>query len=137
MAGGRVDVLLVEDDPIIAFDTSLTLEDLGAGEVERAETLDAAFAVLERGNPSLVVMDIDLRGTVSFALAERLMQQGIPFVFTTGHGAELPIPSELRHAPVLGKPYDPEQLRRILSPYLPHPPLPPDDRPVEGDSPFP
>jgi hypothetical protein len=39
-------------------------------------------------------------------------------VFTTGHGAELPIPANLQDAPVIGKPYDPMQLRTTLRRYL-------------------
>jgi CheY-like chemotaxis protein len=111
-------VLLVEDDPIISLDTSMSLQELGAGKVEAAFTLEEASAALDRASPTLVVMDIDLRGVITFPLAERLAAMGIPFVFTTGHGAELPIPPALQGAPVIGKPYDPEQLRLVLAPYL-------------------
>ena len=111
-------VLLVEDDPITSLDTSMSLHNLGVEQVEAAFTLEEASTVLDRTSPTLVVMDIDLRGVITFPLAERLAAMGIPFVFTTGHGAELPIPPALQGAPVIGKPYDPEQLRLVLAPYL-------------------
>lgn len=111
-------VLLVEDDPVISLDTSMTLEEIGAHRVETAFTLDEAMAALDRETPILAVMDVNLRGVTSFSLAERLVGLGVPCVFTTGHGAELQIPAHLNGVPIIGKPYDLDQLRRILGPYL-------------------
>jgi CheY-like chemotaxis protein len=118
VAGSSTAVLLVEDDPVIALDTSMTLKALGLTQVEIAATLEEAFAALERVTPHLVVMDIDLRGIMSFGLAEHLARQKIPFVFTTGYGEELPLPAEFLGRPVVGKPYDLEELRVALAPYL-------------------
>jgi CheY-like chemotaxis protein len=125
-------VLLVEDDPVISLDTSMTLQDMGVARVEAAFTVEEADAAIEREKPNLALMDIDLRGVTSFALAERLVALGVPCVFTTGHGEELPVPPSLRGTLVITKPYDPSQLRTILQPYL----NPPADealvRPGEG-----
>ncbi|WP_084506337.1 response regulator [Geminicoccus roseus] len=123
MAEGRSSavVLLVEDDPVISLDTSMTLQDMGVARVDATFTLEEADAAINRETPSLALMDIDLRGVTSFALAERLVALGVPCVFTTGHGQELPVPPSLKGTLVITKPYDPAQLRTILRPYL-HPP---------------
>lgn len=115
---GSIVVLLVEDDPVISLDTSLTLQNLGADRVEAAFTLEEAAAVLDRETPTLAVLDIDLRGATTFALAQRLVTAGVRCVFTTGHGAEMPIPAELQDMPIISKPYDPVQLRAILQQYI-------------------
>ena len=111
-------VLLVEDDPVIALDTSMTLQSIGATVVEMATTLDEAQKLLDKIKPQIVVLDIDLRGVMSFTLAERLVQDSIPFIFTTGYGSELTLPPAFRDRPVVGKPYDVEELRQALLPHL-------------------
>ncbi|WP_159716287.1 response regulator [Geminicoccus flavidas] len=111
-------ILLVEDDPIILLDTSMTLHRLGAGRVDAALTLAEAEAFVNRQRPTVAVMDIELRDGTSFLLADRLQREGTACVFTTGHGAELPIPPDLKDLPIIAKPYDPEQLLLVLKPYL-------------------
>jgi CheY-like chemotaxis protein len=111
-------VLLVEDDPIISLDTSMTLRSLGADRVDVALTLEEAQALVGQQVPGVAVMDIELRDGKSFALADWLRRQGTACVFTTGHGAELPIPADLQDLPIVAKPYDPEQLRVVLAPFL-------------------
>ena len=112
-------VLLVEDDPVISLDTSMILQQLGAEEVAMAASLEEADAAIERQLPVLAVMDIDLHGSTSLALAQRLRELGVPCVFTTGHSAGMPLPETLRDVPIVHKPYDLAELKEALAPYLP------------------
>ena len=116
--GSHAMVLLVEDDPVIALDTSMVLKQLGAAHVEMALSLDEAVSAINGRTPILALMDIDLRGATSFALAERLRDQGVPCVFTTGHSIGLEVPSGLEDATIIQKPYDLIELKEVLEPYL-------------------
>ncbi len=55
--------------------------------------------------PDPALVDVDLNGEPSFALAERLEHQGVPFLFATGYDPALVLPEGFRAAPVLAKPY--------------------------------
>src|SRR5206468_250859 len=59
-------------------------------------------------------LDLNLgEGQTSFEAADILRGRGVPFAFLTGYGVQGVRP-DLRDAPVLGKPVDPEELRRLL-----------------------
>jgi len=47
-----------------------------------------------------------------------LARRGIPFVFATGYG-ERGIPERHRSSPVLQKPFQPDELKRILEDIMP------------------
>jgi DNA-binding LytR/AlgR family response regulator len=55
------------------------------------------------------VLDINLQGEVSFAVARRVAAAGIPFVFATGY-EEGVLPADLQQAPVWKKPFDSDAL---------------------------
>jgi CheY-like chemotaxis protein len=108
LAGVRV--LLVEDEPIIAMTAEDMLEELGCTVVETVASLAAALGAAERGDFDLVLLDINLNGTESHPVADRLRAAGRPFVFTTGYGAEA-----AGGAPVIAKPYQLRDLEAAIS----------------------
>ena len=55
-------IRVVEDDPIIAEDIALTLEDLGYRIAGKAPDAEQALRLLEDTLPDLVLLDIDLGG---------------------------------------------------------------------------
>lgn len=82
-------VFLVEDDYLIADDFVRRLSTAGAQVVGPAATLESALALYESAPPvDFVILDINLRGTMVFPLAERLRDDGVPFLFCTGYGDE-------------------------------------------------
>jgi CheY-like chemotaxis protein len=98
LAGVRV--LLVEDEPIIAMTAEDMLEELGCRTVATAATLAEALDAIERSDFDIVLLDINLNGTESLPVADRLREAGRPFVVTTGYGS-----AAARGAPVVTKPY--------------------------------
>ncbi len=50
----------------------------------------------------------------SFGIAEKLDALNIPFVFVTGHGANVELPSVFADRPRLGKPCTAEALEAML-----------------------
>jgi CheY-like chemotaxis protein len=81
-------VLLVEDEPIIAMTAEDMLDALGCTVVASASTLDEALAATGAGGFDLAMLDINLNGVASLAVADALKAVGTPFIFTTGYGAE-------------------------------------------------
>jgi len=110
----NANVLVVEDEPLIAMALESDLDDLGFRSVQSVRSSDAAQAVLNRGPIHLAVLDIHLSGNdTSFVVADRLIADGIPFIFASGSiGAELP--EKFRSAPFISKPFLPATLRDAL-----------------------
>ena len=77
-------VLVLEDEPIIAIDIELELEDAGAT-VARAETLAEARDAAAARLPDAAVLDYSLMSNKnSESIAELLDGQGVPYVFYSG-----------------------------------------------------
>lgn len=84
-AGTRPQVVVVEDETIIAHDLQQTLEELGYGVPGVASDADAGLALVRNDEPDLVLIDIVLKGERSgIWLAHVLREEHhIPFVFVT------------------------------------------------------
>src|SRR5579872_5443937 len=78
------DVLVVEDDPIIALDFEDTILRFGVRTVRTAGSVARALQLIEERAPDFALLDIGLVHEKSFAIAERLEALGIPFAFVTG-----------------------------------------------------
>src|SRR3954465_4604024 len=82
------DVLIVEDDPIIALDFEDTLLGFGVQSVRSAATVARALALIDQQPPNFALLDVSLISEKSFAVAERLTALNIPFAFVTGYGID-------------------------------------------------
>jgi CheY-like chemotaxis protein len=108
------DVLIVEDDAIIALDFEDTVLGFGVKTVRTASTVARALQLIEERAPDFVLLDIGLVREKSFAVAERLDALGIPFAFVTGYGADTVLPAVLAHKPRLPKPCTADALEAVL-----------------------
>jgi DNA-binding response OmpR family regulator len=113
MQGRRV--LIVEDDPILALDLQVILEEAtdGAAEVLLASSVDAARRALAGPGLDAVLLDVDVRDGKTFGLAALLRAQGTPFAFVSGSRRD-EVPAALRDAPFLPKPYEPGEVERVV-----------------------
>ena len=109
------DILLVEDNIIIALDAEDMLEKLGAAHVDIVGSVDEALRLIAVSLPSFAVLDINLGGETSFALASRLRPLGVPFCFATGYGEDAALPPEHAAVPVAKKPYSIETLAKAIA----------------------
>ncbi|TKW77288.1 MAG: response regulator [Bradyrhizobium icense] len=98
------DVLIVEDDAIIALDFEDTLLGFGVKTVRTAGNVARAMQLIDDRAPDFALLDVGLAGSKSFAVAERLHAMQIPFVFITGYSGEIGIPRVLKGTPTLPKP---------------------------------
>src|SRR6478672_4883793 len=108
------DVLVVEDDPIIALDFEDTLLSFGVKTVRIAGNVARALDMIADRPPEFALLDVSLIREKSFAVAERLQAIGIPFAFVTGYGADTVLPPALSARPRLPKPYSTDALRSLL-----------------------
>jgi CheY-like chemotaxis protein len=99
-------ILLVEDNLLIAIETESTLLSMGAESVQVVSTVAAALETLRQFTPDFAVLDYNLGRETSLPIAEHLSEQNIPFMFVTGYGDTAIIDQRFRGRPVVSKPYD-------------------------------
>lgn len=109
------DVLIVEDDPIIALDFEDTILGFGVKTVRTAQSVAKALAMIAERPPDFALLDVSLVREKSFAIAERLDALKIPYAFVTGYGAEVRLPAAFANTPRLAKPYSTEALLALLN----------------------
>jgi len=108
------DVLIVEDDPIIALDFEDTILGFGVKTVRTAGTVSRALEMIADRAPDFALLDVGLVREKSFAVAERLDELQIPFAFVTGYGADVRLPAAYAHTPRLPKPCTADALAAAL-----------------------
>jgi CheY-like chemotaxis protein len=108
------DVLIGEDDPIIALDFEDTILGFGVKAVRTAATVTKALEMIADRAPDFALLDIGLVRENSFAVAERLDALKIPFVFVTGYGVHGAFPAAFAGKPTLPKPYSTDALHALL-----------------------
>lgn len=105
-------VLLAEDEMLLAMMLEDRLEHFGY-RVIKAARLAACLALAESAAIDVAILDINLAGEESFPAATVLRRRGIPFLFSSGYGAD-GLSDEWRGEKVLQKPYDTQQLIATL-----------------------
>jgi DNA-binding NtrC family response regulator len=108
------DVLVVEDDPIIALDFEDTILAFGVKTVRIAPNVAKALELIADRPPEFALLDVSLISEKSFAVAERLEALKIPFAFVTGYGADAGLPEAFATKPRLPKPCSTDALETML-----------------------
>ena len=108
------DVLIVEDDPIIALDFEDTIRGFGVRSVRTAASVAGALELIADRAPEFALLDVGLVREKSFAIAERLNAMKIPFVFVTGYRAAGTFPAAFEQVPRLPKPCPSDALQALL-----------------------
>jgi CheY-like chemotaxis protein len=108
------DVLIVEDDPIIALGFEDTILGFGVQTVRTAASVARALEMIADREPDFALLDVGLVREKSFAIAERLEALKIPFVFVTGYGADGAFPAAFANKPRLSKPCSTDALEAVL-----------------------
>lgn len=112
--GLPADVLIVEDDAIIALDFEDRILGFGVTTVRTTGSVSRALQLIAERTPDFALLDIGLASGNSFAVAERLHAMQIPFVFISGYGNRIALPPALKQTTMLPKPCTSEQLEAAL-----------------------
>ena len=116
-------ILIVEDEILIAMDLEDMVAEMGARVIASAHTLQAAMKMAESIEVDAAILDVDVAGQLVFPVADILAARGIPFLFNTGHSAEDALRARYASAPICLKPTLPRQLKKALKTLLTPPGL--------------
>lgn len=103
-------ILIVEDEPMIAMLLEDMLVDLGYDVAGVASSLSQGLELVEREGFDAAIIDLQLGDQDSLPIAARLNQKGIPFAFATGYGAA----TSTKDAPIISKPYRHDDIGKAL-----------------------
>ena len=115
---GLKKILIVEDEPIIASDIEMTLEDLGYEVVGVEDNAAEALVIIRELQPDLVLLDINLEGDVDGVMLAQDMNKEfqIPFVYLTSNADNLTINRVKRTKPAgfILKPFSEKDLKSSI-----------------------
>ncbi|PWR01137.1 hypothetical protein DKT77_18425 [Meridianimarinicoccus roseus] len=113
--GGAVPTILIaEDEPLLGYEMAERLREVGHAICGPARTVADAMALLDSLPCAACVMDLDLAGERADALAERLIEQGIPCVRVSAHPADA-WPGFMGASPFIAKPVDFRRLVAVIA----------------------
>ncbi len=110
----KLRILLVEDETLIAMLAEDLIGTLGHHVVHTATTLAEARVACDKNDFDVALLDVNLNGENSMAIATALKQRARPFAFTTGYGAS-GVSDMHNDCPVLTKPYALDELDGLLN----------------------
>ena len=111
------DILVVEDEAIIACEIAMVLEEAGARVIGPAATVHRALGLIAQTLPSAAVLDVRLGRDDVAAVAEDLTARGVPFVFHTGHADAVTL-AAWPGSKIVRKPAPPEEIVAALTQIL-------------------
>ena len=112
LSGRRI--LVVEDEMLVLLNVEDILADLGCESVSAAATVEEAVALIDAQAFDAAMLDVNLDGRKSYAVADALAARGVPFVFSTGYSGQS-LNDGYGDRPVLGKPYRIAELVEVLT----------------------
>jgi len=121
LAGRRL--LVVEDEMLVLMLVEDMLEDLGCTNVATAATVEQALQLIDSQEFDAAMLDMNLNGDRTHAVADALAAKGVQFLFATGYSG----PDMLDgygDRPILTKPYQAYELAAILAGFFAPEPAP-------------
>ncbi|MBV0890047.1 response regulator, partial [Komagataeibacter oboediens] len=113
------DILLVEDQFLIAMEAEWAIEESNLGQVRTVASVYEALTAIRTRLPDVAILDVNLGDESSIEIAHMLRARGVPFIFATGYADRTMIPPDLRDIPVERKPYSAtalaERIRQLVS----------------------
>lgn len=105
-------ILIVEDEPLLAFENENVLGDCGYEIVATVDAFEQAIEILEREEVHLVLSDVRLRSEqTGLDLARHAKAKGVPTLFATGNPHESAAECAVG---CLTKPYSERQLVKAI-----------------------
>ena len=111
------DILIIEDEPLIAMDIEEMVESLGHRVVGTARTHAEATALFNRTHPKMVLADIQLADGSSGieAVNEILASTTVPVIFITAFPERLLTGERPEPVFLVTKPFNPDMVKALIS----------------------
>ena len=111
------DILIIEDEPLIAMDIEEMVESLGHRVVGTARTHSEATALFNKTQPRMVLADIQLADGSSGidAVNEILATTAVPVMFITAFPERLLTGERPEPAFLVTKPFNPDMVKALIS----------------------
>ena len=117
-----IDVLLLEDQPLISMDTEASLRSRGFERITPLAALASATAWLSLNQPDVVIMETTLRGQPSCVLVSELQSRGIAVIVYSGANRSLlQEHTAFDKVPWVSKPAEPDLLVGAIESVLSRP----------------
>lgn len=116
----RTDVLIIEDEPLIAIDIQMLVEELGHRVVHVARTHQEAVAAVRETKPGLILADIQLADGSSGleAVNQILGSLSVPVIFITAYPERFLTGTPPEPAFLITKPFGVDSLKAMISQVL-------------------
>ncbi|MDO9414977.1 response regulator [Pararhizobium sp.] len=111
------DIMIIEDEPLIAIDIEQMVESLGHRVTGIARTRDEAIALYNATQPSMVLADIQLADGSSGidAVNDILKTSAIPVIFITAFPERLLTGERPEPTFLVTKPFNPDMVKALIS----------------------
>jgi DNA-directed RNA polymerase specialized sigma24 family protein len=111
------DILIIEDEPLIAMDIEQMVESLGHRVVGTARTHTEAIAMFKNSRAKMILADIQLADGSSGidAVNEILSTASVPVIFITAFPERLLTGERPEPAFLVTKPFNPEMVKALIS----------------------
>lgn len=111
----RAQVLIMEDEPLVALELQILVEDMGHQVCAVVDTEADAVREADATLPDLVIADIQLRQGNGVRAMERIAgRREVPVIFVSGNHTFTPNP-QIRTARFIAKPFRVENLRKAVA----------------------
>lgn len=111
---GNMRILIVEDEPLVAMELAMEIEDNGGIALGPASSCEQAIGIIEKARPDLALLDGNLNGERIDPVADALAAQDTPFAFVSGYDRQH-LPSGHMHRPMLAKPFLGREIHAIIA----------------------
>ncbi|KAB2918457.1 MAG: response regulator [Hyphomicrobiaceae bacterium] len=111
------DVVIIEDEPLIALDLERLVTSLGHRVIKIARTKRQAIEAVQRSQPGLILADIQLADGSSGldAVNEILRTFSVPVIFVTAYPQRLLTGTRPEPTFLITKPFHPDNVKAIIS----------------------
>jgi CheY-like chemotaxis protein len=111
------EILIIEDEPLIAMDIEQMVESLGHKVVAIARTHKEAVALYAKHQPKMILADIQLADGSSGidAVNDILMSHSVPVIFITAFPERLLTGERPEPTFLVTKPFNPEMVKALIS----------------------
>ncbi|SHJ53064.1 Response regulator receiver domain-containing protein [Palleronia salina] len=107
-------VLVLDDEALIAYDLADTVEASGRKVIGPAISINEARELAKKYCPDIALLDINIRGQTVWELAEELRHLGCALIFCSANAAPSDPDFAFADCTFVPKPSSPEKIRKAL-----------------------